>query len=255
VSVGEPAEGKNADLIVAANTALDHAIHAMRPGTKPSAVTAIIEGVAKDFGVVCVEGALSHQMKRYIIDGAHVIANADKPDQRVFDDEIETATVWCLDIAFSSGIGELREEEARCAMYKRSLDSNYQLKLKTSKEVFRDIENNFQTFPFAVRHLDAKKGPFGVRDCMNHNLVVPYPVLWEKSGIQLAQVKATILVTGNKIDKVTNNVTLPEYKSEKTLENADVKAWKEKSLTLKKKKRGGGKGKKKTEENAAAAGE
>ncbi len=73
-------------------------------------------------------------------------------------------------------------------MYKRALETAYNLKLKASRAVFTEINNNFPTMPFTVRALitNVKDGlkaselRLGMVECLNHGLLHPYPVLHEK---------------------------------------------------------------------------
>ena len=66
----------------------------------------------------------------------------------------------------------------------------------------------FQTFPFAMRHLDAKKGRFCISECLKHELVNPYPVLVSKADETTAHFKTTILIRSSEIEKVTPTRTL-----------------------------------------------
>jgi len=237
--VGQVATGRVADVITAAQTALDIAVRALRPGTKGPEITEIIEKVAADFGVVPVEGVLSHRLSRYIIDGSNVIPDKDFPEGKVREVEINGNEVWGLDIVLSTGPGKLRTREQRPMIFKRTLDGNYQLKLQASREVYNEINKKFQTFPFALRHLDQKRGRIGIQECLSHDVVVPYPVLYEKEGETVAHVKATVLVLATKIEQITGlPLDASQVKSELVLKEPSVLAWKQRSLALKKKNKG-----------------
>lgn len=41
----------------------------------------------------------------------------------------------------------------------------------------------------------------GIKECLNHGLLHPYPVLYEKSGDIVAQFKATVLLMPNGSDR------------------------------------------------------
>jgi len=234
-----------ANAIAAAHAAQEALVHLIRPGGKSEEVTACILKIAKEFNVTPVEGVLSHQLKRYIIDGSNVITNKNAPDQHVFNFEIDEATAWTLDLAFSSsaydekdtsGAGQLKEAEARTSIYKRSLENNYMLKMKASREVFSDITRRFQTFPFGVRHLDSKKGRFCISECLKHDLVEPYPVLKSGKDEHVAHFKSTILIKTSEIEKVTKAPAQP-ITTDKKITDKDVLEACSKSLTLKKKKK------------------
>ena len=43
----------------------------------------------------------------------------------------------------------------------------------------------------------------GMKECVDHDLLTPYPVLWEKEGDQVAHVKFTVLVMPNGTQRIT----------------------------------------------------
>jgi len=55
----------------------------MRPGVKNTEITTTIQKVATEFHCTPVEGVLSHQMKRFVIDGNKVIITRPSIDQKV----------------------------------------------------------------------------------------------------------------------------------------------------------------------------
>jgi len=61
--------------------------------------------------------------------------------------------------------------------------------MKASRAVFSEINKKFPTMPFAARLLGGEgegeaKSRLGLVECLNHELLHPYPVLWEKAGDQ-----------------------------------------------------------------------
>jgi hypothetical protein len=75
------------------------------------------------------------------------------------------------------------------------VEKKYALKSKTSRQFFNDINKRFPTLPFSVRSFpDEKTAKLGVRECVNHELLLPYPVLNEKRGDFVAHVKVTVLL-------------------------------------------------------------
>lgn len=125
------------------------------------------------------------------------------------------------------------------------------------------------------RDLEEKRARFGLVECVNHELLQPYPVLHEKpgkysyihsrknsydnpflvvsenasltplsgyhAGDLVAHIKFTVLLMPNGSDRVTSH-PLQELKPTKTIDDPDIKAWL--SLPVKTKKKGGGKKKK-----------
>merc|ERR1712084_87029 len=79
---------------------------------------------AAEAAVECnpVQGVLSHQMKKHVIDGNRVIINAETPEQMVDEFEFELNEVYCIDIVISSGEGKGKETEIRNTVYKRAVE-------------------------------------------------------------------------------------------------------------------------------------
>jgi len=118
--------------------------------------------------------------------------------------------VYGVDVAMSTGEGKPRERDARTTVYKRSVDKNYHLKMRGSRVLFSEITKRFPTLPFTLRALSDERGArMGVRECVAHELLMPYPVLYERVGDQVAHVKFTVLLLQNGTVKVTG-LTLPE---------------------------------------------
>lgn len=191
---GAKPAGRQADVLAAVATAADVIIRMLRPGTKNSEITEMIGKVAADFKCSAVQGVLSHEMTRNVIDGKKVIIQRPEPDHKVDEFEIGTNEVYAIDIVFSTGDGKPKESEDRTTVFKRAQESNYQLKMKASRAVFSDIIKKFPTFPFTLRNMEEKTARFGIKECRDHGLVHAYPVLVEKEGELVAHLKFTALV-------------------------------------------------------------
>jgi methionyl aminopeptidase len=135
-----PVTGAQADVMKAVVTAGEAAIRKLRPGVANSEVAKAIERVAEDFGVRVVEGVLSHNMKRYVIDGNKVILNKPSAELKADEADIALNEVYALDIVMSSGEGTPKMiDEKETAVYKRAVENNYKLKMQASRAVFSEI--------------------------------------------------------------------------------------------------------------------
>ncbi|PWA79319.1 ERBB-3 BINDING PROTEIN 1 [Artemisia annua] len=94
---------------------------------------------------------------------------------------------------------------------------------------------------FGHRALEEKRARLGLVECVNHELLQPYPVLHEKPGDFVAHIKFTVLLMPNGSDRITSH-PLQELQPTKTVDDPEVKAWL--ALPVKSKKKGGGKKKK-----------
>ncbi|KAJ6865317.1 ERBB-3 BINDING PROTEIN 1 [Populus alba x Populus x berolinensis] len=237
-----PVTGRAADVIAAANTAAEVALRLVRPGKKNKDVTEAIQKVAAAYDCKIVEGVLSHQLKQFVIDGNKVILSVSNPDTRVDDAEFEENEVYAVDIITSTGEGKPKLlDEKTTTIYKRAVDKNYHLKMKSSRFIFSEINQKFPIMPFSARALEEKRARLGLVECMNHDLLQPYPVLHEKPGDCVAHIKFTVLLMPNGSDRITSH-TLQELQPTKTIDDPEIKAWL--ALGTKTKKKGGGKKKK-----------
>lgn len=246
-----PVTGRKADVIAAANTAAEVALRLVRPGKKNTQVTEAIQKVAAAYDCKIVEGVLSHQMKQFFIDGSKSIISVSSPETRVEDVEFEENEVYAIDIVASTGDGKPKLlDEKQTTVYKKDEGVNYQLKMKASRFIFSEIKENFSRMPFTARSLEEKRARLGLVECVNHGHLQPYPVLYEKPGDFVAQIKFTVLLMPNGSDRITSH-TLQELQPTKTVDDPEIKGWL--ALAIKKKK-GGGK-KKKAKKEAGEKGE
>lgn len=221
--------------ITAAYNVLNTALRQMRPGMTSYAVTDVIEKAAAHYSVTPADGVLSHNIKRFIVDGFRCIPQKRVAEQIVHDYEFEKAQVWTLDIVMTTGKGKLREEALRPFVYKLALDSDYTVKMESAKGLTKEIDSRYQTFPFAVRNLETKKARLGLNEMVKHGAAVAYPVLFEREAEVVGQFKITVLITNKKIEPITGlkpqkGPALPAYTDEALIAANKL------SLSLEKKK-------------------
>jgi methionine aminopeptidase len=65
-----PVAGPVADVLAAAYSAAQIAVRLVKPGHKNTEVTEAIKRVADAYGVTPLVGVLSHNLKRFVVDGA-----------------------------------------------------------------------------------------------------------------------------------------------------------------------------------------
>ena len=100
-----------------------------------------------------------------------------------------------MDVYATTGDGMARRAEARCTVYKRQLDQQYNLKSKHSRTFFSVVNKKYPTLPFSLRGFEDTTGAkVGVKECMEHELLMEYPVLTDKPNNYVAQFKATVVV-------------------------------------------------------------
>lgn len=110
----------------------------------------------------------------------------------------EPYEVYAIDIAMSTGKGKPIERDARTTVFKRAIDAKYKLKMKASRVVLSEIDKLYPALPFSTSLLsDTRQAKLGMKECIEHNLLQSYPVLWEKEGDHVAHVKFTVLIMPN----------------------------------------------------------
>ena len=239
--------GRRADCILAAYYAAEAALRLIKPAENNIAVTEMIDRIANVYHCKPIEGMISYQMSRGIIDGEKKIYLNPNDMQRRDNEKEEFALheVYAVDVLISSGEGKPRETDIRTTVYKKK-DFIYQLRMKSSRAFLSEVEKRFTLMPFTLRHFeDEKRARMGVIECAKHDLVEPYPVYQEKEGEFVAEFKFTLLLMPSGQMKITGlPIDLDLYESEYKITDSDIKqlltSSTQKKKNKKKKKKGTG---------------
>ncbi|KAI2496950.1 Proliferation-associated protein [Fragilaria crotonensis] len=180
-------------------------------------VTKAVERVAMHYGVKPISSVRMHQMKRYVLDGVKEISlkeptpeDLEEGEEKLASCTFEQNEVYAVDVAMSTGDGKAKPGEMRTTVFKRNVETNYKLKMKSSRTVLSEVDKKFPTLPFTLRHFeDEKQAKMGIAECILHNLVTPYPSLHEHSG-KVAHFKCTVLLLPSGTTRVTG-LDLPAY--------------------------------------------
>jgi curved DNA binding protein len=196
VLIGEAvaADDKRAKVVNSAWTAAEAILRCVQVGKTNAECTNVIRKCADEFGCNPVQGVLSHQTKKHIIDGTQAIINCENTDDKVDDFEFGLNEVYCLDLVMSSGEGKPKESELRTTVYKRALENNYVLKTQKARQFLAEVGKKFPTLPFSLRAFDETIGRVGVSEANRHELLHSYPILNEKPGEYVAHFKYTVLL-------------------------------------------------------------
>jgi len=182
-----------------------------------------------------------HQMKRFVIDGVKEVAlkefvpDADinqQQDQAMNDKvppcEFEQFEVYAIDVALSTGDGRAKPGELRTTVYKRNVEVNYRLKMKSSRNLLSEVDRKYPTLPFTTRNFtDERTAKMGVTECVTHGLLIPYPSLHEKPGAHVAHFKCTVLLLPSGTSRISG-LELPDYfKTDKTPDETSIEVLKQ----------------------------
>jgi len=246
-----PVTGPAADVMHAAHQAASIALRLVVPGGENEAVTDAVQKVAESYKCKPISGMLSYELKQFKIDGEKSIIQNPTEAQKKSHEKCEFVVneVYAIDVLISTGEGKGREMDTKATIYKKTEEA-YQLKMKASRAVLSDVDKKFGVMPFTVRYFDDEvKAKMGLKECVNHKLIEPFPVLHEKEGELVAQFKFTILLMPTRSHKITG---LPfdasAYKTEHKIEDESIKKLLQGSNPTNNKKKKKNKAKKAVEE-------
>jgi curved DNA binding protein len=205
VLVGEAtAEDTRADVIHAAWHGAEAALRTLVVGGTNAQVTEVLGKVAAEYGCKPLQGVLSHQLKKHVIDGNRVIIGAETPEMQVDEIEFEMNEVYSIDIVMSTGEGKGRESETRTTVYKRQVENSYQLKTAKARQFISEVNRRFPVLPFTLRAIEEETtARVGITEAKRHELVEEYPVLRERDGVFVAQFKFTALLLPGGTKRIT----------------------------------------------------
>lgn len=195
-SEDNPVTGRRADVLKAAWHAAEIAMRLVKVGNKNWTVTDTLTKVTSAWDCKPVEGMLSCQQTQNVIDGKkRIILNPSEAQRK----DLEGVTfveneVYGIDILVSSGEdGKARAEDTKTTIYQKDSTVTYQLKMKTSRAVFSEVQKKAGAFPFNIRCLeDEKRARLGLQEAVQHGLVKPYDIVFTPSNTFVAAFHFTI---------------------------------------------------------------
>lgn len=207
VVVGTPEdkiEDRRADAVMAAWNAAEAALRLVQVGNTNTQVTAAFAKVSEDFKCKPLQGVLSHELKKHVIDGNRAIIGAETTDEKVDEFEFGMNEVFCIDVVMTTGEGKGKETEIRSTVFKRAVDQSYILKTQKARQFLHEVNTRFPALPFTMRAIsDEQVARVGVSEAKRHELLEEYPVLQEKPGEFIAQFKFTVLLLPGGTKKIT----------------------------------------------------
>lgn len=159
-------------------------------------------------------------MKRFVLRAGKDIENRFLDELIVqdldkFDFEVEAGQVYQLNIVLSTGSGEVKNTEYKPFVYQRDVNKSYQLKMKSARQAYAEVNANHTVFPFATRSLSGNMARLGLTSLLAHELITAYPVMRTKLPSDIAaQFKGTVLVTAEGPVRNTRNLQLPYVHSQ-----------------------------------------
>jgi curved DNA binding protein len=227
-----PVTGRKADTIQAAYLAAEAALRLLRPNKTNVDVTETVQRIAKEFGVLPVEGMVSAELRRTYLDGhKQIVLNPTEEQRRRYTPtEFALGEVYGVDVLVTSSAEDAKchaSQKYRTTIFKRIPDASYSLKIQTSRKLLTEITQKADYMPFNLRHADSEvKARLGAAECAKHGLLLPHDVIETKEGEFVAQFLFTALLMPNgnilKITQFPFDQSL--IKSDKQLQSADLKS-------------------------------
>merc|ERR1711948_83451 len=184
--------------------AAEAALRLVQVGNTNTQVTEAFAKVSEDFKCKPLQGVLSHELKKHVIDGNRVIIGAETTDEKVDEFEFGMNEVFCIDVVMSTGEGKGKETETRSTVWKRAVENSYILKTQKARQFISEVNRRFPALPFTLRAIeDEQVARVGVSEAKRHELLEEYPVLKEKPGEFIAQFKFTVLLLPGGTKKIT----------------------------------------------------
>merc|ERR1712099_159300 len=101
-----------------------------------------------------------------------------------------TQSTWVM----STGEGKSKETELRHTVFKRAVETTYNLKTQKARQFISEVNRRFPALPFTLRAIeDEQVARVGVSEAKRHELLDEYPVVKEKEMQFVAQFKFTVL--------------------------------------------------------------
>ena len=104
------------------------------------------------------------------------------------------------------------------------MDQVYNLKVKQSRQFINEVLNKYPSFCFSLNAFeDELSAKLGVKECVQHDMLVPYPVMTEKPGQFVAVFRTTVMITKGKTTALTGvAIDEAQFKSENSIKDEQI---------------------------------
>merc|ERR1712194_295985 len=179
--VPEAVADRRADVVLAAWNAAEAAMRLVQVGNTNTQLTEAFGKIAAEFNCKPVQGVLSHQVKKHVIDGGRAIFGAPIEGEKPEEFEFEMNEVYVIDVVISTGEGNPKESDFKTTVFKRAVENTYNLKTQKARQFISEVQRRFPALPFTLRAIeDETMAKVGVSEAKRHQLLEEYPVLKEK---------------------------------------------------------------------------
>merc|ERR1719469_1295454 len=190
---------------MAAYNAAEVALRLLQVGNTNTMVTEAFGKVCDNFKCKMVQGELSHEMKKHVIDSQKsIIGTMEGMEDKFEEITFELNEVYCFDVVVSSGDGKCKETELRSTVFQRAVEKSYILKSQKARQFLHEVSKHYPTLPFSLRAFeDETMARVGVVEAKRHGLLNEYPTTSAKAGEFVAKFRFTALLLPGGTKKVT----------------------------------------------------
>ncbi|MEM3180807.1 MAG: type II methionyl aminopeptidase [Candidatus Micrarchaeaceae archaeon] len=191
---------KYAKLVEASEKALQEAISIVKAGRRVDEIGKAIEAVAKSYGFSPIRNLGGHGITETDLHAYMFIPNYDNGDAT----ELEEGQVVAIEPFMTTGEGYV-VEGTTIEILAKTADTNPRSQAARRAQTF--INDNYGTYPFAIRWLTKELGEFEARRAIAElsalGVIEAYPVLIERSKGMVAQSEASLIVTTDSCEIIT----------------------------------------------------
>ncbi|KII67501.1 Proliferation-associated protein 2G4 [Thelohanellus kitauei] len=228
-------KGRKADTIIAAHRAAELALKCMKVGK----TVRLHSTKESQYNRNDIKNLMSYNTYKNVLEGHKKIllnpseaARKDYPEQ-----EFSEWDVFYLDV-FITNCEESKAKtgDTRTTVFRRT-GNNFDLRGTTSKDMFRRIIADYQEFGFSLNSFeDENKSKLGVKECVDHSLLISYPVLFVEEPDIVAHFKFTVVITPKGPIKIVSPPFKPEeFSSTKKIILPELIKLNDEPLTIKNK--------------------
>lgn len=149
-------------------------------------------------------GIVTFQMSQNILDGFNddnpqnvhkfiLVKHREEYGFTLAENTLDENEVYSVDIALSSGKGLLKKSEQKINIYKRNHSLFHSVRLQAAKSALKEFQGN--KFPMSTKDFDhSVKVRLGMKECMNHHIIEPYPMHCEQNGEYIVRNMFTVII-------------------------------------------------------------
>ena len=188
-------------LVDAAEAGLQAAINTIRSGVRASDIGAEIEQAIRGKGANPIKNLTGHKLARYVVHAGQSIPNIGGHDHHL----IQEGDVYAIEpFAVPPNADGMVQDGPPSNIYrvlkKRSMKG-------TAKDMFKFIQNEYRTLPFAsrwvLREFGGQKGEVAFKELLDSKCIMSYPQLLERTRAKVAQAEHTVIVTSDGCEVTT----------------------------------------------------